>query len=177
MNQLLVETGNVRIYLTKNMNMMCYQTFRRGFQILCVGFMMLVFYMCLGRYNKNEDTSNVDYQWYHQDEKDIYPTISICFYGVPFVFSDEKLKKINTNFNADLYSKFLQGKYWDEEMLKVNYDSVSLEFLDHIEMIRIARNDGITKDWAKNKMVSLINGYSLTNKTSELIFSHVLLAN
>jgi hypothetical protein len=127
--------------------------------------------MCLGRYYRHEDTSNVDYQWYHQEEKDIYPTISICFYGVPFVFSSDKLKKINTNFDADLYSKFLQGKYWDEEMLKVNYDNVSLEFLDHIEMIRIARNDGTAQGWAKNQMVSLFNGYRLTNNTLELIFS------
>ena len=134
---------------------MIYKIFLRGFQFLCVGFTIFVYYLCIKRYTSQKDSSTVDYQWYHQEEKDIYPTISTCFYGTHVVFSTEKLKKVNRNFDADLYSKFLQGQYWNDEMAKIMYDEVSLEILDYVDQLSIIQTDGTIRNWSRNQMYSM----------------------
>ena len=138
---------------------MFYQIFLRGFQIGVLCFMIYIFYECISRYNEQEDNSTVDYQWYHLHEKDIYPTISACFSGSSLVFSDDKLKLIDNDFDARLYSKFLDGDYWEDKMLDVEYDQVSLKFLDHLELIRITRQNGSTEEWKNDKMLSMKNKY------------------
>lgn len=136
---------------------MFYQTFLRGFQLLVIGFMIYIFYECISRYNRQEDTSTVDYQWYHHHEKDIYPTISACFSGSSVIFSTEKLKRINNNFDANLYSKFLKGEHWDDKMLAVEYDQVSMVLSDHLDLIRIAQQNGSKEEWKRTTMLSMKN--------------------
>jgi len=155
MYKLSLETPPVKGDTSEKIKTMFYEIFLKGFQFSCIGFTIYVYCLCIQKYLKQEDNSIVDFQWYHEHEKDIYPTISICFYGIPVVFSNEKLKQINNNFDANLYSMFLHGKYWDEEMIKVNYDDVTLNFLNHLESIRVVGTDGIQDKWAKNQLLLL----------------------
>ena len=114
-----------------------------------------MWHLCIHRYNQQKDNSIVDYQWYHEQEKDIYPTISICLYGVPIVFSSARLETIDRRFNANLYSQFLQGKYWNDAMIKVDYDDVTINFLDYLSDIKIVLTDGEELQWTRNTLLTL----------------------
>ena len=117
--------------------------------------MIYIFYQCISRYCEQADNSTVDYQWYHQHEKDIYPTISACFSGSSVVFSEEKIKLLDSSLDGKLYTKFLEGKYWDDKMSEIEYDKVSIMLLDYLDLIRIVLQDGTTEEWLNNKMLSM----------------------
>ena len=157
MSQLTLKVLSSNCISSISKKTMFYQIFLRGFQLGVMGFMIYIFYQCISRYNEQEDNSTVDYQWYHQYEKDIYPTISACFSGAPVIFSDEKLKLLDDNFDSRSYSKFLEGEHWDANMLNVEYDKVSIIFLDHLDLIRIVQQDGTIDEWQNNKMLSMKN--------------------
>lgn len=130
--------------ITKMKTLFC-QIFYRGFEILCICATLFVYYLCIDKFLKNEDVSIVDFRWFHNEysthHKDIYPTISICFYGIPTVFLDEKLKQIDPKFDAVMYSNFLNGNEWNEEMLKIDFDEVTLDIVDYLEQIRLMGTD------------------------------------
>ena len=134
---------------------MIYKVFLRAFQLGCICFTIFVWHLCIHRYNQQKDNSIVDYQWYHEQEKDIYPTISICLYGVPIVFSSARLETIDRRFNANLYSQFLQGKYWNDAMIKIDYDDVTINFLDYLSDIKIVLTDGEELQWTRHTLLTL----------------------
>ena len=134
---------------------MVYKVFLRAFQLGCVCFTIFVWHLCIHRYNQQKDNSIVDYQWYHEQEKDIYPTISICLYGVHIVFSSARLEKIDHRFNGKLYSQFLQGVYWNDAMINVDYDDVTINFLDYLSDIKIVLTDGEELQWTRNTLLTL----------------------
>ena len=92
-----------------------------------------------------------------QHEKDIYPTISACFSGSSVVFSEEKIKLLDSSLDAKLYSQFLEGKYWDDKMSEIEYDQVSVMLLDHLDLIRIIKQDGTSDEWQNEKMLEMKN--------------------
>ena len=56
-------------------------------------------------------------------DNDIYPSLTLCW---DMASDDEKLKMYGNNFTTSAYTRFLRGKVWDKEMLKVDYDDVML---------------------------------------------------
>ena len=157
MNQLTLKVLPQNCNITLSKKTMFYQIFLRGFQLFVIGFMIYIFYECISRYNRQEDNSTVDYQWYHNREKDIYPTITACFTGPSVIFSTESLKRIDKKFDAFLYSKFLEGDFWNDKMLQVEYDQVSMVLLDHLDLVRIVRQNGSKEEWKRNTMLSMKN--------------------
>ena len=155
MNQLTLKALSLNCTSSKSRKTMFYQIFLKGFQLFVIVFMIYIFHQCISRYCEQADNSTVDYQWYHQHEKDIYPTISACFSGSSVVFSEEKMKLLDSSLNAKLYSQFLEGKYWDDKMSEIEYDQVSILLLDHLDLIRIVKQDGTSEEWMNNKMLSM----------------------
>ena len=89
--------------------------------------------LCFGcwRYLQNESTSLVEFQTYHTTERDIYPSISLCFWGEG-IYKDKNLTQSYELENVSRYMNFLQGNIWDNRMLKIDYDSVTLDLKDHV---------------------------------------------
>ena len=82
---------------------------------------------CLYQYSLNEDVSQVTFKEFHQTEKDIYPSLTLCF--GQFFFYDEN--KYGSNF-TDEYSSYLTGDYWDDQMLQVDYDEVTFDINEYL---------------------------------------------
>ena len=72
-------------------------------------------------YVENNDISRVAYEKFHSDEVDIYPSLSLCFGDI---LLQEKLD--NHGVNKSYYLDFLKGQVWDEQLLKINYNDVSI---------------------------------------------------
>jgi len=80
-------------------------------------------------YSEDEDLTEVSFKMYNQDEESIYPGITICI-DKPFEFN--KLEKFGMGSNKTTYKHFLQGRLWDDRLLKINFDSVVMDIKDYL---------------------------------------------
>ena len=101
-------------------------------------------------YLQNEDVTRLDYKPFHEDEKDLYPSIGFCF-TLPIL--KEKLRRYDPNLTPKAYSYFLAGENWDERMLKVNYADVIVnlrEFILSYGYMNLKMETKSLFDWRKD---------------------------
>ena len=75
----------------------------------------------------DEDLCVVDYKKYHEDELDLYPTISLCLQDS---ISESKLRLLNPKVNKSTYLKFLKGEFFDVDMRKLEYRNAAMDMND-----------------------------------------------
>ena len=86
------------IFLSTCLALTCYQT-----------------YLQFSEYVKNEDTASIEYRKFNLEEKDLYPTYSICLWGTPEEHFDERHPSFtNRNITPSSYGSFLIGKEDDD---------------------------------------------------------------
>ena len=84
-------------------------------------------------FNLNEQTSIVEYKSFSPElGVDNIPTISLCFDN-PFL--ENRLAEYGTD--QDSYLSFLEGKSFNEKMLKIDYNSVTLNITRYIKEYEI----------------------------------------
>lgn len=93
---------------------------------------------CLYKYCLNEDVSRVIYKRFHSEKNAIYPSISFCIIN-PFL--EKEVQKYGDGINVTSYSYFLQGLLWDERMLKINYDSVTVSLTENLRYFDVVKHD------------------------------------
>ena len=84
---------------------------------------------CIYHYVQNEDVTVVNFTKFHGSNEDVYPSFSFCI-GPPFV--EKKFDVYGSDVNITTYTKFLEGKLWDERMLDVEYDNVTVSLADNV---------------------------------------------
>ena len=82
----------------------------------------------------DDDVSHVIFRDFNEDDDSRYPSVTLCF---AFPFLEHKLRMIAGNITGDLYQKFLKGEYWDENMLSIDYDNVTLNLDEYINNISV----------------------------------------
>ena len=99
------------------------------FHGICLLFTVgMVVHWCF-KYSLNEDLSSVEYKKYYDTKEDVYPVMSLCFKNS---FLKEKLtKNYGTDYAALL--DFLKGEYFNEEMLRINYNDVVFNLEDYVD--------------------------------------------
>ena len=126
-----------------------YTKFHCLFHFLCFLIAFGLACRCLLKFLENDNLSSVNYKKFHKNEYHIYPSMSWCIIN-PFL--DHKLKKYGQGVNITSYSDFLQGLYWDERMLAINFDSVTPSLADNLLGIWMGFHDKTlyTYDHASN---------------------------
>ena len=82
------------------------------------------------RYCRNDDTTLVQVSQYHTSDDNIYPSLTICF-GQPFLLKE--FERLNLDgINMSSYKDFLSGKHWDEQMLSIDYDNVTVSLENNL---------------------------------------------
>ena len=82
------------------------------------------------RYLANEDLTLVQVSKYYSSEDSIYPSHTICIIN-PFL--DDRFDIFNDDWiNKFTYVKFLSGEFWDDGMLDINYDNVTVSLVDNL---------------------------------------------
>ena len=95
----------------------------KTFYLLCIFATVALQIYCIKRFLEDEDMSVVRYTKFHSKENDIYPSFSFCI--VP-PFLPDKFEEYGDSINITSYIKFLKGELWNEEMLYVDYDKVTI---------------------------------------------------
>ena len=91
-------------------------------------------------YIQNDDITRMRNAKFHSTERDIYPSISICFGNV---LDEEKLDARGINKNS--YLSFLTGKEWNKTFFDVNFDEVSID-LEHYLLAMEVYKEGYNRD-------------------------------
>ena len=102
----------------------------------------------LNNYIHGEDLTVVSYRTFHQDKKDVYPSIGLCFANTlleeklkNYHFTDPTKSDWSTSKLKNLYTNFLAGGYWDQDMLSINYDDVTKNIGDYVIFYSVMTNE------------------------------------
>ena len=123
------------------------------FKCLCIVAAFFLVGMWIHRYYLDEDTSVIENVSYFQSKDDTFPILSLCFKQS---FTDQMFSSLPYNVTGANYMKYLEGEYFDENMLHVDYDEVSTNISDFV----------LSYD------LDLMNGTLLTNVRSEVFFRY-----
>ena len=93
---------------------------------------------------RDEDVTSVSYKVFNKDEANVYPSMGLCFSNV---IIDEKIEEYgimdpfysnwSTMAPRELYNGFLAGGYWNQDMLKLDYDYISKNIADYVLSYRL----------------------------------------
>ena len=100
------------------------------FKAICLSGAIATAIWCCYEYNKNEDMCEVYFKRFLEDEWSIYPDITI---SIPHQLNEEALKKtFGGQITSSLYRKMLQGRAWDDRILQVPIDTLTLNVDDYL---------------------------------------------
>ena len=99
----------------------------RIFHYICLVVTIILVAWQIRVYILNNDISRVYYDKFHSSESAIYPSLSLCFGDI---LLEEKLNEYGVSKSH--YLNFLKGLIWDEKLLEINYNDVSINLKDHL---------------------------------------------
>ena len=83
------------------------QKFAFYFRFACVLLTGALFMYCSWKYIQNDSTSLVEFQNYHEHDKDIYPSLTLCFVAFPNSVSFYDKYKLNKYYNIDNVTEYI----------------------------------------------------------------------
>ena len=107
----------------------CYKAVDISFKIFLICMLSLAIYEGIERYIQDEDVSLISFKTFHDDNDNLYPTTTMCFYN-PFI--ESKLENYGPGINITSYSQYLQGKLLDDRMKHIPYDNVTVSMDDYL---------------------------------------------
>ena len=107
----------------------CFTFFNTLFKLFVFFILGLFIYGTIDQFVKDEDVSLISFRTFHQEEDNLYPTTTLCFYN-PFL--QTQLEKYGPGINITSYSQFLQGRISDERMKYIPYDNVTVQMPDYL---------------------------------------------
>ena len=99
------------------------------FKLFVFSILTAFIYCSVDRYLKDEDVSVISFKTFHQNDDNLYPTTTLCFYN-PFL--QNKLEQYGPGINVTSYSQYLQGKIHNEQMKHIPYDDVTIRMQDYL---------------------------------------------
>ena len=95
------------------------------FYFLCVLFAFLMTLWASLEYIKNEDVIEISYRKFNPNIEDgQYPAMSLCF-AEPYDQSKFSYKYGAQNITN--YDDFVSGKLWDERLMNIHYNNVTID--------------------------------------------------
>ena len=104
------------------------------FQIGCIVLAMFMTYEQFLKYSKNEDSSSVSFRGFNYEEKDVYPTFSLCMHsteGAVMKRSPDFEGSGTPGTGVEMYQKMLTGnKELHKEFHAFDFDDNTVDVLD-----------------------------------------------
>ena len=98
------------------------------FHLICTSATIFFVSFCLYKYSLNKDLSQVTYKEFHKTNENIYPSLTLCFASI---FYEGNLKEYGVQ-SINEYANFMDGEYWNDRMIDVNYEKVTLNISDYV---------------------------------------------
>ena len=98
--------------------------------LICLIATIVLSIYSIHRYSLNEDSTVVKVTKYLSSNDAIYPSFSFCI--LPPFLKDRFEAYGDSRINMTSYINFLEGKLWDERMLMVDYDNVTVSLSENL---------------------------------------------
>ena len=128
----------------------------RVFEFVCVILVVYAIYEQFVEYQKNEDSSSVSFRKFNQDQRDIYPTYSICMHSTKGAILKVQPKDFENenHIGIDTYHKMLIGteklhKNFKNMDFENNVVDISREFIDMF--VSFNKQGEEVTSWPRNK--------------------------
>ena len=131
------------------------RSLRYLFAFVCVLAAISICVYWVYKYRLDEDLSVITYRKFYEKENDVYPTVSLCFNN-PFLA--KRLAEYGVNESA--YLNFLVGEYFSEEMLKINYENVTIDISNYVKGHMIYFNNGTRIEVDSEKNIDKIKSFT-----------------
>ena len=115
------------------------RAWRRMFTITCNILAIGLTCWCFHKFQADKDVSHVNYRRFHDSIDSIYPSLTLCFNN-PYL--KKKLNEAGDGINITTYVNFLEGKYWDDRMLNIDYDDVTIDLDEYLDFAEITLENG-----------------------------------
>lgn len=113
--------------------------FHHVFHFLCLLTAFGLASRCLLKFLEDGSISSIQYKKFHHTSPDhIYPSFSWCIIN-PFL--ENELNKYGDGINVTSYSYFLKGLYWDDRMVDIDFDNVTVSLSDNLYWINSYLHD------------------------------------
>ena len=105
-------------------------TYIKIFQCFCITLVIYMTYKQFLEYQKNEDSSSVSYRNFNQDERDVYPSFSICLHSTKGSILKPKFSKHGRD-EIDKFHKMLIGREnLDKSFKQINYEENAIDIVE-----------------------------------------------
>ena len=94
------------------------------FKIFCMFGAVATAIWCCYEFAKNEDICEVSYKRFLQDSQSTYPDLFVLF---PYLLNETAFENLGVGMNTSTFKEILEGKRWDDRMLEIPLDDVSLK--------------------------------------------------
>ena len=119
-----------------------------SFHFICLTCTIVISGYCTYKFYLNEDISVVEFDKFNGNDSNIYPTLSLCFYGggmfdQKWISQNHVTEEIvsTTVPKGKYYEQFLLGKLWVKEFLNISYVNVTPDFKRILRLIRLFSAD------------------------------------
>ena len=116
----------------------------RFFHLSCIVITIVLTGWCVYKYTLDEDVSLVTFVKFNDDKQKVYPAFTFCFWNP---FHNEKLKTYGIGINTSTYSAYLQGKHWDDRMVSIDYDDVTVSLEDYMTEMGVQYGNFSVRIW------------------------------
>ena len=99
------------------------------FKIFCMFGAVATAIWCCYEFAKNEDICEVSYKRFLQDSQSTYPDIFVLF---PYLLNKTAFENLGGGINASMFKEILDGKRWDDRMLEIPLEDVSLKLENYM---------------------------------------------
>ena len=111
------------------------------FKVICLSGVIAASIWCCYKFSKNEDSSELLFKTFLEDEESIYPDLTIA---IPHQLNDTAIRKtLGNDIGASMYMKYLSGGYWDDRMPNIRLDDISVKLEDNLisKCVRTTKTD------------------------------------
>ena len=140
--------------IDKEMTSKTFKEFKRLYVITCLIVTIGLSIYSVSRYCKDEDSTVIKVRSFLGSKDTLYPSFSFCIMN-PIIESKLDVYR-DENINMTSYIKFLNGDFWDDRFLDVEYDNVTVSLRENLieAMYKThSRNIGVI-DWKAEYFVS-----------------------
>ena len=129
------------------------RTWMKIFQILCNMAAVGLTCWCFHKYMEDKDVSHINYRRFQDGKDSIYPSLTLCFNNP---YRNDRLEDVGEGINITTYYNFLEGRHWDERMVGIEYDNVTIDLDDFIDFAEITLVNG-SKSLQRGKMLYYVS--------------------